>query len=173
MSLRRRDQAQLPGDAFNNWAGKQDPAEVGFITAVTVRCVDTRSPYSRHGAPAPLVVAAALTLVEGLLTVMYGLGEVVHLSSSRLVMGLTTSVFFVAYGAAMVLCAWGLNRLRTWARGPVLLAQLIWLGLAWNFRHGDTLPLAVALAVPAVVVLVGMLVPVSVDALEHGRSERP
>ena len=130
--------------------------------------METGSPYSRHGAPAPLVTAAGLTLVEGLLTAMYGIGEAVHITSQRLVMGVTTSVFFVLYGAAMVLCAWGLNRLRTWARGPVLLAQLILLGLAWNFREGDTLPLAIAMAVPAVVVLVGMLVPSSVDALEHG-----
>ena len=49
----------------------------------------------------------------------------------------------------------------------MLLAQLIWLGLAWNFREGDTLPLAIGLAVPAVLVLVGMLVPSSIDALEH------
>jgi hypothetical protein len=130
--------------------------------------VETGSPYSRHGAPAPLVTAAGLTLVEGLVTVMYGIGEAVHITSQRLVMGVTTSVFFVVYGAAMVLCAWGLNRLLTWARGPVLLAQLILLGLAWNFRQGDTLPLAIAMAVPAVVVLVGMLVPSSVDALENG-----
>jgi hypothetical protein len=130
--------------------------------------VDTGSPYSRHGAPAPLVVAAGLTFVEGLLTLMYGLSEALHITSERLVMGLTTSLFFVAYGAAMLVCAWGLNRLRTWSRGPVLLVQLIWLGLAWNFRQGDTWPLAIGLAVPAVVVLVGMLLPSSVDALEHG-----
>ena len=134
--------------------------------------MDSGSPYSRHGAPPPLVVAAGLTLVEGLLTVMYGIGEAVHITSNRLVMGVTTSVFFVAYGAAMMLCAWGLNRLQTWARGPVLLAQLIWLGLAWNFREGDTLPLAIALAVPAALVLVGMLVPSSVDALENGPPDR-
>jgi hypothetical protein len=167
------DQAQLPRDAFNNWARKQDPAQVGFITAATVPTVDTGSPFSRHGAPAPLVTAAGLTLVEGLLTVMYGLGEAVHVTSDRLVMGVTTAAFFVAYGAALVLCSWGLNRLRTWARGPVLLAQLIWLGLAWNFRAGETLPLAIGLAVPAVVVLVGMLLPSSVDALENGPRDRP
>jgi hypothetical protein len=50
----------------------------------------------------------------------------------------------------------------------VLLAQLIWLGLAWNFRDGGTWPVAVGLAVPAVIVLVGMLVPSSVEALERG-----
>jgi peptidoglycan/LPS O-acetylase OafA/YrhL len=134
--------------------------------------VTTGSPFSRHGAPAPLVTAAGLTLVEGLLTVMYGIGEAVHITSDRVVMGVTTAVFFVAYGAAMMVCAWGLNRVRTWARGPVLLAQLILLGLAWNFREGETLPVAIGLAVPAAIVLVGMLLPSSVDALEHGpRSE--
>jgi peptidoglycan/LPS O-acetylase OafA/YrhL len=130
--------------------------------------VTTGSSFSRHGAPAPLVTAAGLTLVEGLLTVMYGISEAVHITSDRVVMGVTTAVFFVAYGAAMMVCAWGLNRLRTWARGPVLLAQLILLGLAWNFREGETLPLAIGLAVPAAIVLVGMLLPSSVDALEHG-----
>ena len=129
------------------------------------------TPYPRGGAPAPLLTAAGLTLVEGILTVMFGISEAVHVTSQRVVMGLTTSLFFVAYGAAMVLCAWGLRHLHTWARGPVLLAQLIWLGLAWNFREGETLPLAIGLAVPAVVVLVGMLVPSSVDALEHGRGD--
>ena len=130
--------------------------------------METGSPYSRHGAPPPLVTAAGLTFVEGLLTAMYGVGEAVHITSERLVMGVTTAVFFVAYGGALIVCAWAVNSLRTWARGPVLLTQLIWLGLAWNFRDGDTLPLAIGLAVPAVIVLVGMLLPSSVDALEHG-----
>jgi len=133
--------------------------------------VDPGSPYSRYGAPAPLLTAAGLTLVEGLLTVMYGIGEAVHITSERLAMGVSTAAFFVAYGAAMILCAWGLRRLRSWARGPVLLAQLILLGLAWNFRQGDTWPVAIGLAVPAAIVLVGMLVPSSIEALEHGRDD--
>ena len=130
--------------------------------------MDTGSPYSRHGAPAPLVTAAGLTLVQGLLTVMYGIVLAVNITSRELVVGVTTSVFFLAYGSAMMLCAWGLNRLRAWARGPVLVAQLIWLLLSWSFREGDTLPVAIGLAVPAVIALVGMLVPSSVDALEKG-----
>ena len=130
--------------------------------------METGSPYSRHGAPPALVTAAGLVLVEGLLTVMFGISEAVQIRSERLVMGLTTSVFFVVYGVALLVCARGLNRLRTWARGPVLLTQLIWLLLAWSFRDGDTWPIALGLAVPAVIALVGMLVPSSVDALEHG-----
>jgi len=167
------DQAQLLRDAFNKSARKQAPGRVGFITATSLPQMDAGSPYSRHGAPPPLVVAAGLTLVEGLLTVMYGVGEAVHITSDRLVMGVSTAAFFVAYGAAMVLCAWGINRLRTWARGPILLAQLIWLGLAWNFRQGDTWPLALGLAVPAALVLVGMLHPASIEALEGGPGAPP
>lgn len=127
----------------------------------------TRSPYSRHGTPAPLAAAAGLTLVQGLLTLLYGLGEVLNIDTGRLTMGVTTSIFFVAYGAGLLLCAWGLNAVRTWARGPVLLAQLIWLGLAWNFRDGSTLPVAIVLAVAAVLTLAGLLHPRSIEALEH------
>ena len=127
----------------------------------------TRSPYSLHGTPAPLATAAGLTLIEGVLTFVFGITEVVSLDSDRLVMGLTTSLFFMAYGAVLILCAWGMNTLRPWSRGPVLLAQLIWLGLAWSFRTGDTLPIAIGFAVVAVIVLAGLLHPRSIDALEQ------
>ncbi|MCW2711256.1 MAG: hypothetical protein JWP24_1450, partial [Marmoricola sp.] len=108
-----------------------------------------RSPYSR-GTPAPLAAAAGLTAIQGLLTVVFGITEGLSLDSARLVMGVTTGVFFLAYGVALMVCAWGLNAVRPWARGPVLLAQLIWLGLAWNFRSGSTLAVAIGLAVVAV-----------------------
>ena len=91
----------------------------------------------------------------------------VSLDSDRLTMGVTVTVFFLAFGVLLVLCAWGLNRLRPFARGPVLLAQLIGLGLAWNFRGGSTLPVAIGLAVVAVLVLAGLLHPRSIEALEQ------
>ena len=103
---------------------------------------------------------------QGLVSAGFGIAEALHTTSARATMGVTTSLFFVAFGAALVLCAWGLSRSSTWARGPVLIAQLISLGLAWNFRDGDTLPAAVGLAVPAVAVLVAMLRPDSIAALD-------
>jgi hypothetical protein len=127
----------------------------------------TRSPYSPHGTPAPLAAAAGLTFVEGLLTGIFGLAEALNLDSDRLVMGVTTGVFFRAYGVGLIVCAWGMNTVRPWSRGPVLLAQLISLGLAWNFRSGDTLPVAIGLAVVSVLVLAGLLHPRSIDALER------
>ena len=56
--------------------------------------------------------------------------------------------------------------MRPWSRGPVLLAQLIWLGLAWNFRDGDTLPIAIGWSWSRSIVLAGLLHPRSIDALE-------
>jgi hypothetical protein len=113
-----------------------------------------------------------MTLVEGLLTVMFGITELVSLDSDRLVMGLTTTAFFLVYGGVLLACAWGLHTVRSWARGPVLFSQLILLGLAWSFKGGDTLPVAIGLAVAAAIVLAGLLHPRSIDALERSsRSE--
>lgn len=133
---------------------------------------DSEIPPAPASAPPPLVVAAGLVLVQGVLTVGYGIGELVNLQSDRLVMGLTTAAFFLLYGVGLGFCAWGLRRLRTWARGPVLFAQLVWLGLAWNFRGGETWPIAGGLAVPAVITLVGMLHPQSIDALGEAERQR-
>jgi hypothetical protein len=108
-----------------------------------------------------------VTFVQGLLTVIFGVTEALSLDSDRLVMGVTTAVFFLAYGGLLLACAWAMNKVRAWARGPVLLTQLIWLGLAWNFRSGDTLPVAIGLAVTASIVLAGLLHPRSIDALER------
>ena len=118
--------------------------------------------------PVPLTVAASVAAIEGVLLVLLGVLEVLAISSSRLTLGVTTAVFFVAYGAALLLCAWGLWRLRLWARSPVVLGQLIQLGLAWNLRGGETTPVAVALVVVASVVLVGLLHPASTEALLEG-----
>jgi hypothetical protein len=112
-------------------------------------------------------VAAGLTLVEGLLTVLFGISEIVNLDSDRLVMGMSTAVFFLAYGGVLLVCARGLHTVRSWARGPVLLSQLILLGLAWGFKDGDTLVIAIVLAITAAIVLAGLLHPRSIDALEH------
>lgn len=121
--------------------------------------------------PAPLVVAAALTGIQGLVTAMLGIAEVVSVNHGRVVMGVTTALFFTAYGVALVVCAWGMNRRAPWSRGPVLFAQLVWLGIAWSFREGSTTLLAVGLAVVALLILAGLLHPASVQALERPASQ--
>ena len=49
----------------------------------------------------------------------------------------------------------------------MLITQLIWLGLAWNFRGGETVAIAIVLLIVAAIVLAGLLHPRSIDALER------
>ena len=113
------------------------------------------------------MVAAALAGLEAFVLAALGVLEVANLRTIRLTMGLTTSVFFLAAAAGLGWCAWSLWRVRRWARGPVVMAQLIQLGLAWNLWAGSTKPLSVGLAVVAVVVVLGLVHPASTDVLEQ------
>lgn len=118
-------------------------------------------------APPPLVTAASITAVEGLVLVALAVLELANLTGGRVTMGLTTAVFFAAFGVLLVGCGWLITRGHTWPRGPILLAQLIGLGLAWNLRGGETTVVAVVLAVVALIVLAGMLHPASIEAINE------
>jgi len=106
--------------------------------------------------------------VEGVLLAVYGVLEAASVSSGRVTMGVTTAAFFLLYGGGLVVCGWALWRRGSWARGPVVFAQLLQLGIAWNFRGGDTTVIAIGLAVVALVVVVGVLHPASTQALGEG-----
>ena len=121
--------------------------------------------------PPPLVVAASLTAVEGLVLLGYAVLELASISSDRVAVALTTALFFAAYGGLLVAAAWALTQRRSWARSPVVLAQLIQLGVAWSFRGGSTTGVAVVTALVAVVVLVGLFVPSSLAALSDPDSD--
>ncbi len=120
---------------------------------------------SRPTAPAPLLAAVSLVAVEALVLVLLGVAEIATLSGSRALMGVTTAGFFLAYGAGLGFCAWSMSRLQSWARSPVVLGQLIQLGVAWSFRGEPWTWVAVALAVVALVVLAGIFHPASLAAL--------
>lgn len=119
----------------------------------------------RGGAPAPLVVAASLVAVEAMLLVLHGVAELVSVSGERVTMGVTTAAFFLAYGGGLAFCAWAVTRLRSWARAPIVVSQLIQLLVAWSFRGGATTLIAVALGLVAVLVLLGVFNPASLEAL--------
>jgi len=116
--------------------------------------------------PLPLLVAVALVALEAVALVVVGVSELGVLSSARATMGLTTALFFVVYAAGLGAGAWQLLRLRSWTRAPVVLAQLIQLGVAWSFRGGATTPVAVVLALVAALVLAGIFHPASIAALD-------
>lgn len=127
----------------------------------------------RPDLPAPLLVAAALVAVEGLLLLGYAVLELASISADRAAVALTTAVFFGAYAALLLACAYALARGRSWGRSPVVLSQLIQLGVAWSFRDGSTTAVAIALAVVALVVLAGVLAPASIGALADPDERRP
>lgn len=133
-----------------------------------VATVTTPSPHpsERPGAgsrPAPLVVAASLAALEGLGLVLLAVAEVASIDGERVSLGVSVSVFFLLVAAAVLACAAGLLRLAAWARGPLLLTQLIALGLAWNVK--DLWLVSVLLVVAALVALAGMLHPDTMRAL--------
>jgi hypothetical protein len=116
-------------------------------------------------APPPLLTAASVTAVEGLVLVALAVLEIASLTGGRLTMGLTTAVFFAAFGVLLMACGWLITRGHTWARGPILLAQLMGLGLAWNLRGGETTIISVAIVIVALIVIAGMLHPASIQAM--------
>lgn len=117
--------------------------------------------------PAALVLAVVLVLAEAVALVGNGLALLPALRTDRLVMGLSSAGFFLTYGAFLAVCAWRLYRLHSWARAPLVLAQLIQAMVALSFWGGSTTPLALVLLLTAVLVLVGVFHPSSLAALSE------
>jgi hypothetical protein len=111
-----------------------------------------------------LVSAAAIVSLEALTFGVLAVLELLAVSSDRVGLGVGATLFLLLVAGAL---AWAASRIalgESWARSPLVLAQLVQLGLAWNFR-GDPVWLAPAIALPAVVVLACLLAPPVTRAL--------
>ncbi|MET1061990.1 MAG: hypothetical protein ABWX71_03765 [Aeromicrobium sp.] len=123
------------------------------------------SPQRPSGTARKLLLGAAgVVLVEALVFLALAVAELLDLTSSRAGLGLGTAVFLAVIGAGLLWAAWRVTRGDAWARSPLVFAQLIQLGLAWNFR-GDPPWLTPAIALPAVAVLAALLAPPVTRAL--------
>lgn len=111
-----------------------------------------------------LLTVAVIVSVEALVFAVLAILELLNVSSERVGMGVGVTLFLVVIAAGLLWAAWRLAQAEAWARSPLIFAQLIQLGLAWNFR-GDPAWLAPAIAAPAIVVLVCLLVPPVTHAL--------
>lgn len=148
-------------------AGSRWPAQrrrLGTIPRVSTHPAVPGTPDS--SVPPPLQVAAALAGVEAGALLLQGISLIPALEGQRLAMGLTSVLFFLAYGAGLAWCAIQLRRRRSWARSPVVFAQLIQLGVASSFWGGQTTYVAVVLVVVALIVLAGVFHPQSLRALD-------
>ena len=123
---------------------------------------------SRPAAPLPLALAGAVAGLEAAAYLINGLVEWAATDSDRPVVGLSTGLFFVAFGAFLGLCAWRLWRLHVWTRAPIVMTQLIQLPVAVSFWGGSTRWVSVLLVVLSVVTIAGIFHPASLAALEDG-----
>ena len=104
-----------------------------------------------------LVVAGAIAIVQALALIALAVLDLTYLVSDRIGLGVGIAVLLLVFGSGLAVAAVAVMRGRHGGRGPVLVAQLISLGLAWNLRgSGDDVMrwLPAALAVGALVVLV-------------------
>jgi hypothetical protein len=120
---------------------------------------------ARPAPPRLLVGAAVLVGLEGALLCGLAVLEILALDSRRVALGMTTALFFLAIGAGLLFCAWGLLRVHSWARGPVVACELIAALLSFSFWGSDTTLVAVAILVVSLGVLIGVLHPASTRAL--------
>jgi hypothetical protein len=129
-------------------------------------------PSWRPGVPSPLTVAASIAGLEAVVLVIQGLTLLPALHGERLVMGATSVAFFLVYGAFLGFCAWQLSLLHSWARAPVVLAQLIQALVGASFWGGGTTAVALVAIVLAAVTLAGIFHPSSLAALNSaGRAD--
>jgi hypothetical protein len=121
--------------------------------------------------PRTMLFAAVLVGIEALALLVFGVAALLNAHSSTAGLGITNGIFFLLYAAGLGFAAWGLSRARRWSRSPVLIAQVIQLGVAYSFAGHNTVAVAVVLAVVAIPVLVILFIPSTTDALWGPRDD--
>ena len=116
-----------------------------------------------------LIIVAVVVSVEALIFAALAVLELLNVSSDRVGLGVGVTLFLVVIAAGLWFASWRVAHGDVWARSPLVFAQLIQLGLAWNFR-GDPAWLAPLIAAPAAVVLACLLAPPVNRALNEQRS---
>jgi hypothetical protein len=125
--------------------------------------------------PPQLVAAAALAALEGLVALAFGVTEIFQVRLFRAVVGVGVAAFMIGFAVLLFAAAYGLLRVRRWARAPVVVVQLIMVPVGWSFRGGQTTGVAVAMIAVALLTLVLILHPRSTRALvvEDETSDAP
>ena len=112
--------------------------------------------------PLPLRLGAALVGVEVVLLLVVAILGLINPAHLGIAIGL--AVLFVLVALMLGLAGIGLWEQRSWGRAPVVFAQLVMLGVAWDL-HSGTLPISIAVLLVAAGVLGGVLHPASTRAL--------
>lgn len=132
---------------------------------------DARTPVRTPRVPV-LVFAAGVVVLEAFTLLAVGASVVLGSERGRLVMDVTTTVFFLLYGCGLLFSARGLALTRRWARAPAVLAQLIQVLVAWSFLSGGTRWVGILLIATAFAVLGSVLSPSATRALVPAEEEQ-
>ena len=112
--------------------------------------------------PRSLRLAAVLVAGECVLLLVVAVTGLIHPSHVGVAIGL--SAIYVVSAIGLALAGVGLWERRSWGRAPVVLAQLVILGMAWDAHH-DSVTVSVGGFVLAAAVLLSVLHPASTRAL--------
>ncbi|MFD1860476.1 hypothetical protein EHW97_12990 [Aeromicrobium camelliae] len=104
-----------------------------------------------------LGLAGLVSGLQGLALVGLAVADLVHLGDDRVGLGIGIALVLLVLGAGLIAAAVGVALARQGARGPVLVAQLIALGMAWNLRNagGDVVSWLLPVLVASAVVVLG------------------
>lgn len=125
------------------------------------------------GASRTLLAAAFLAGLQALGLVGYGLAEIGYGVARTSGTGIAVGLFLGAYGVAIGLGVRFLLLRRSTARAPLVCAQLLHLGLAWNMRDAPLTPYAIGLALWAVLLVAALLAPGTTRDLTVAEEEGP
>jgi len=125
-------------------------------------------PKSRHAAPPPLTVAASVVALEALGYAVGGITEWAVTDKDNPVVGLSTGLFFVAFGLFLGYCAWRIWLLHSWARAPIVMTQLVQIPVGISFWGGGwTNTVTIVMILLSGIVLAGIFHPQSLQAFEE------
>lgn len=107
-----------------------------------------------------------MAFLQGLVMLGLTVQQVFAYSSDRAGLAFSNIAFFLIWAIFLVVCAYGLLCRNSMARAPLMAAQLLHLGVAFDFAKGsDTVWIAALILASVVVVVVGVLNPASNAAL--------
>ncbi|MDT9593704.1 hypothetical protein RDV89_11540 [Nocardioides zeae] len=121
--------------------------------------------------PTTLRVATVAVAVQALVAVGLAVSELGFGAFEGSGTAVAVAVFLGAYGVGLGWAARLLHRGRLSARSPLVLAQLLHLGIAWNMRSAPLTAYAVALAALAVLTLAALLARPSTRFLLAGEED--
>lgn len=118
----------------------------------------------------PLTIAAVVAAMQAAALIALAVADLAGLVDGRVGVGIGIGLVLLVLGLGLLAAAFGILRGRHGARGPVVVTQLIGLGLAWSLRNpdpeiGDTRWVGVVVAASAITALAALATPAARRAL--------